>query len=112
MPRRDNPHPELSDRDDFERRLNAKLEAHRKANAERKPSGWSLGLKYGSEFFGGVITGGGLGFIVDWLFGLSPWGLFIGVILGFAAGTLNVVRAAQSINRDAGSDDPGGADGS
>jgi ATP synthase protein I len=61
---------------------------------------------------GGVITGGGLGFIVDWLFGLSPWGLFIGVILGFAAGTLNVVRAAQSINRDAGYDDPGGADGS
>ena len=112
MPRRDDLHPELSDRDDFERRLNAKLEAHRKANAETKPSGWSLGLKYGSEFFGGVITGGGIGFIVDWLFGISPWGLFVGVLMGFAAGTLNVVRAAQSINRDAETNGSDGADGS
>ncbi len=110
MPHRDDPHPRLIDEDDFERRLNAKLEARRQANVETKASGWSLGLKYGSEFFGGVITGGGLGFIADWFFGIQPWGLFVGVIVGFAAGTLNVVRAAQSINRDAEASDSDGAD--
>jgi F0F1-type ATP synthase assembly protein I len=44
----------------------------------------------------------------DWLFGTTPWGLFIGVFVGFAAGTLNVVRAAQDLNRDTG---PNGSDG-
>ena len=110
MSRRDEQYPDPSDRDDFERRLNAKLEARRKANEEQKPSGWSQGLKYGSEFIGGVLTGTGLGFIADLAFGSTPWGLFIGMIAGFAAGTLNVVRAAQNLNRDAVPDGSDGAD--
>jgi ATP synthase protein I len=108
MSRRDDQHPDPSKRDDFERRLNAKLEAQKEANAEQKPSGWSQGIKYGSEFIGGVLTGAGLGFLADWFFGTTPWGLFIGVFVGFAAGTLNVVRAAQDLNRDTG---PNGSDG-
>ncbi len=103
MSHRDDPHPDPSDRDDFERRLNAKLAAREEANAERKPSGWSQGLKFGSEFIGGALTGAGLGFFFDWLFDTLPWGLFVGVMLGFAAGTLNVVRAAQDLNGDASS---------
>jgi len=99
MSRRDDPHPTQSDRDDFERRLNAKLEERRAREAETRASGWSQGIRYGSEFFGGVIAGAGLGFIADWLTGWSPWGLVTGMILGFAAGTLNIVRAAKSMNR-------------
>lgn len=108
MSRLDDPHPDPSDRDDFERRLNAKLDARRKANAEQKPSGWSQGLKFGSEFVGGVLTGTGLGYVFDLFFSTLPWGLFVGLIIGFAAGTLNVVRAAQDLNSDAG---PTGSDG-
>jgi ATP synthase protein I len=103
MSHRDDPHPDPFDRDDFERRLNAKLAARDKANAERKPSGWSQGLKYGSEFIGGAVTGALLGYAFDWFAGTLPWGLFVGVMLGFAAGTLNVVRAAQDLNSEASS---------
>ena len=104
MSRRDTPIPKLPDRDDFERRLNAKLEARREQEAERGPTGWSLGVRYGSEFAGGVIAGAGAGFLVDQVFDWTPWGLLVGVTLGFAAGTLNVVRAAQSVNNQNGAD--------
>lgn len=84
--------------------MNAKLEARREKEAERGPTGWGLGLRYGSEFAGGVLAGAGLGYLADWAFGWSPWGLLAGVILGFAAGTMNVVRAAQSVNNQDGAD--------
>ncbi|MEO1040058.1 MAG: AtpZ/AtpI family protein [Pseudomonadota bacterium] len=95
------------DPDDFETRLNAKLEARRRAEAEARkgPSGWALGVRYGSEFTGGVIVGGGLGYIADLVFGWTPFGLLVGVCLGFAAGALNVVRAAQSMNNASGAED-------
>lgn len=81
---------------DFERRLNAKIEA-RRVEEERR-SGWSIGLRYGSDFFAGVLVGAGGGLVIDRLLGWTPWGLIVGLILGFAAGTLNVVRAARDIN--------------
>jgi ATP synthase protein I len=89
-----------SDRDDFERRLAAKLEKRRAEQAERAPTNWSQGVRYGSEFAGGVLAGAGLGYLADQVFGWTPWGLLIGVLVGFAAGTLNVVRAASNMNRD------------
>ena len=85
---------------DFERRLNAKLEARRVEEERRNPSrsGWSIGLRYGSDFFAGVLVGAGGGLVLDILLGSSPIGLIVGIVLGFAAGTLNVVRAAKDIN--------------
>lgn len=100
MSRRDDPFLNPSDRDDFERRLEAKLEKRRADEAERAPSNWSQGVRYGSEFAGGVLAGAGLGYLADLVFGWTPWGLLVGVLLGFVAGTLNVVRAASSMNRD------------
>lgn len=87
------------DPDDFERRLAAKLEARqaKRAKDEAPPSGWALGLRYGSEFFGGVIAGVFVGLLADHFFGWSPVGLIAGMGLGFAAGALNIVRAARSM---------------
>ncbi|MCC5996596.1 MAG: AtpZ/AtpI family protein [Oceanicaulis sp.] len=99
MSRQDDPNPHHADRDDFDRRLKAKLEERRARDAKQEAAGWSQGLRYGSEFLGGVITGTALGFLVDWLTGWSPWGLVTGMILGFAAGTLNMVRAVSEMNR-------------
>jgi ATP synthase protein I len=97
------------DASDFERRLNAKLEERRarEAKAQAGPSGWASGLRYGSEFLGGVLAGTGLGFIVDHFAGISPWGVLIGTLLGFGAGTLNIVRAVNEVNRAAGGKPPG-----
>lgn len=89
-----------SDEDDFEHRLKAKLDERKAEAADKAPSNMSQGLRYGSEFIGGFLACAGLGYIADWLIGTSPWGFLVGVLLGFGAGTLNVVRAAQQINRD------------
>ncbi len=100
MSNRDDPTQNASDRDDFERRLAAKLEKRRAERAERAPTNWSQGVRYGSEFAGGVLAGAGLGYLADRVFGWTPWGLLIGMLVGFAAGTLTVVRAASNMNRD------------
>jgi F0F1-type ATP synthase assembly protein I len=51
-------------------------------------------LRLASEFAAGVVVGGGIGWVVDRVFGVSPWGLITFVLLGFAAGVLNVMRSA------------------
>jgi len=88
------------DDDDFNRRLDAKLNERRRQEAKQaeRPQGAAAGLRYGAEFAGGVVAGGLLGFAVDQIAGWSPWGLLTGVFLGFAAGVRNVVQAARELN--------------
>ena len=57
-------------------------------------SGFGQAMKVGSEFVAGVIVGFVIGYTIDRLFGTSPWGMIVFLLLGFAAGTLNVMRAA------------------
>jgi ATP synthase protein I len=57
-------------------------------------SGFATGFKLSSELVGGVLVGGGLGWLIDRLLGISPWGLIIFVLLGFTGGVLNVMRSA------------------
>ena len=53
--------------------------------------GWRLGL----EFVSGVIVGLGLGYGFDRLFNTNPWGILVFILLGAAAGFLNVYRLAK-----------------
>ena len=57
-------------------------------------SGYARGFRLSSELVGGVLVGAGIGWLLDRLLGISPWGLIVFVLLGFAAGVLNVMRAA------------------
>ena len=41
-----------------------------------------------------VLVGAGLGWLIDRWLGISPWGLIVFLLLGFAAGVVNVMRAA------------------
>ena len=65
-------------------------EAERSATA----SGYARGFRLSSELVAGVVVGAGLGWLIDHWFGTSPWGLMIVLLLGFAAGVLNVMRSA------------------
>ncbi len=56
-------------------------------------SGMAQALKLGSEFVAGVIVGFVIGYTIDKVFGSTPWGMIVFLLLGFAAGTLNVMRA-------------------
>jgi ATP synthase protein I len=57
-------------------------------------SGMARGLRLSTELVAGVLVGAGIGWALDRWLGISPWGLIVFLLLGFAAGVLNVVRAA------------------
>ena len=57
--------------------------------------GMQIAFRLGTELTVATFIGAILGYGVDRFFGISPWGLAVGVILGGAAGSLNVYRAAM-----------------
>ncbi|HZT27980.1 MAG TPA: AtpZ/AtpI family protein [Pseudolabrys sp.] len=57
-------------------------------------SAFARGLRLSTEMVAGVLVGAGLGWLLDGWLGTSPWGLIVFLLLGFAAGVLNVMRAA------------------
>ena len=58
------------------------------------PSMIARGFRLSSELVAGVIVGGIIGWLLDRWLGISPWGMIVFLLLGFAAGVLNVMRAA------------------
>jgi len=59
-------------------------------------------FRMSAEFMAGVIAGGGLGWLFDRWLGTSPWGLIVFLMLGFAAGIYNVMRASGFMTRSSG----------
>jgi len=57
-------------------------------------SGYAKGFRLSSELVAGVVVGAGIGWLIDRWLGISPWGLMVFLLLGFAAGVLNVMRSA------------------
>ncbi len=85
------------------RRLGDRLDREKASRQSEAPSGASpstdgsamaRGLRLSSELVAAVLVGAGLGWLVDRLLGVSPLGLIVFVLLGFAAGIVNVLRAA------------------
>lgn len=58
---------------------------------------WGSAFRLGTEFVAAVLVGGGLGYLIDRLLGTLPWGLIILLLTGFAAGILNMARAAGRV---------------
>lgn len=97
------------ERDEFKKRaasLGSKLEAakHRDAAAHGQPatdaseaskSAMGRGLRVSAELIGGVVAGGGLGWVLDRWLGTTPWLFIVFFLLGSAAGIMNIVRIGQ-----------------
>lgn len=64
---------------------------------QQRASNLARGFQLSGEFVAGILLGGGAGWALDYFAGVSPWGLIAGLLLGFAAGTLNVMRSAGVI---------------
>jgi len=57
-------------------------------------SAMARGFRLSSELVAGVLVGAAIGWLIDRWLGISPWGMIVFLLLGFAAGVLNVMRAA------------------
>ena len=58
------------------------------------PSAIARGFRLSTEFVAGVVVGAAIGWLVDRWLGISPWGMIVFLLLGFAAAVLNVMRSA------------------
>jgi ATP synthase protein I len=61
-------------------------------------SAFARGFRLSTELVAGVLVGALIGWLLDRWLGISPWGLIVFLLLGFAAGVLNVMRAAGVVD--------------
>ena len=89
--------------DNFKTRLKiakSKLEKQILSDRERKGLFMGSAFKLGTELVAAVAVGTIIGFILDSWFDTKPWLIIIFFFLGAAAGILNVVRAANRMQKD------------
>jgi len=80
----------------------------RRAEQGKPPAPTSLGIafRFATEMVSALVVGGGLGWGIDWALDrwspvhTRPWGMIVMVVLGAAAGILNVMRAAKELNAE------------
>jgi ATP synthase protein I len=101
------------DREAFKKRasdLGARLEKVKaEARAKRGPEhgsgarGAAMGqaMKIAIELVVGVAIGWFIGRLLDGQFGTAPWLMIVFLILGFAAGLMNIIRTARRLQAQA-----------
>lgn len=86
-------------RQKLEEKLQAKRAADdaKAARNEGEQQGFAYGLKLSSEFIAAIFVGAVLGYLLDKYVGTQPWGMIFFLLIGFAAGILNVLRATGAV---------------
>ena len=65
-----------------------------RSGSKSDPSALARGFRLSTELVAGVLVGAFIGWALDKWLGISPWGMIVFLLLGFAAGVINVMRAA------------------
>ena len=89
--------------DDFKTRLKiakSKIKKDILSDSEKRGSFMGTAFKLGTELVAAVGVGTIIGFILDNWFGTKPWLIIIFFFLGAAAGMLNVIRAANRMQKE------------
>ncbi len=89
--------------EDFKTRLKiAKSKIKKKLNDDSENRATFMGnaFKLGTELVAAVAVGTIIGFILDGWFDTKPWLIIIFFFLGAAAGMLNVIRAANRMQKE------------
>ena len=92
----------MVDLKDFKTRLKIEKSKLKKNNINNNQNSSFLGsaFKLGTELVAAVVVGTIIGFILDNWFGTKPWLIIIFFFLGAAAGMLNVIRAANRMQKE------------
>ncbi len=88
--------------EDFKTRLKiakSKIEKQLNHDSEKRGSFMGNAFKLGTEFIAAVMVGTIIGFILDSWFDTKPWLIIIFFFLGAAGGMLNVIRAANRMQK-------------
>ena len=88
--------------EDFKTRLKiakSKIKKQLDNDNEKRGSFMGSAFKLGTELVAAVAVGTIIGFILDTLFDTKPWLIIIFFFLGSAAGMLNVIRAAERMQK-------------
>jgi ATP synthase protein I len=98
------PHPENS-RDEAIRRLDERAAALQQRTTQTPRDYGSKAAGYGYRLMGvligGVFVGLGFGAGADVVFKTAPWGMIIGVLVGFGVSIWMAVRSAQRMTAEA-----------
>ena len=89
--------------EDFKTRLKiakSKIKKQVQTDIEKKGSFMGSAFKLGTELVASVAVGTIIGFILDSWFDTKPWLIIIFFFLGAAAGMLNVIKAANRMQKD------------
>ena len=89
--------------EDFKTRLKiAKSKIKKQVEEDKEKKGLFMGnaFKLGTELVAAVAVGTIIGFILDGWFDTKPWLTIIFFFLGAAAGMLNVVKAANRMQKE------------
>lgn len=89
---------------DLEGRVRDARERHGTGPKDAEARGAAMGqaLKLSTELIAGVAVGGFIGWWLDRVFGTAPFLMVLFLLLGGAAGIINVVRSAQKRQAEAG----------
>ena len=93
----------MNNSNDFKTRLKiakSKIENRDISNDEKRGSFMGNAFKLGTELVAAVAVGTIIGFILDSWFGTKPWLIIIFFFLGAAGGMLNVIRAANKMQKN------------
>ena len=88
--------------EDFKTRLKiakSKIKNQSENDKEKRGSFMGNAFKLGTELVAAVLVGTIIGFILDTWFDTKPWLIIIFFFLGATAGMLNVIRAANRMQK-------------
>ncbi len=92
----------MTSNEDFKTRLKIaknKIKNQVQSNSEKRGSFLGSAFKLGTEMVAAVAVGTIIGFILDTWFDTKPWLIIIFFFLGAIAGILNVIRAANQMQK-------------
>ena len=93
-------HLDVYKRQELSRKVAIARESHQQApepDRSATSNAMAIGMRMASEFVSAILVGALLGFGFDHWLKSTPIGLIIGLGIGFAAGVVNLVRAARSM---------------